>query len=155
MYVYRLYECLSHIDRASLKSVLPPLPQDMLQIIEAITAKGRFVAVEIIDTALMQAIAPVNNYSRSLAQLLENIGMEIRRYIEDALVGLVQLYKGVDLLAIQRDNLSQKTNSLARLLSALSINDSDFVAASVLAAGLRCPPTVEAMMMLITTKVTS
>ena len=151
--MYRLYRCLVDIDRSSLKSLLPPLPQDMQQLIEAITAKSRFVAVEIIDSALMAAIAPVNNYSRSLALLLENIGLEIRRCLEDSLVGLVQLFKGVDLLAIQRDNWSQKALSLARLNSALSDNDADFVAASVLAAGPRCPPTADAMMLLLTTKV--
>lgn len=91
--------------------------EQVVSIIDGVVRKIRFCAIELIDKFLRNSIKPLYTLCREAAILSEHIIYEIRKIIEEVLLALINIYRSVGHLNLEKVVYLGEIESLSKLLT--------------------------------------
>jgi phage gp36-like protein len=91
--------------------------EQIISIIDGVVRKIRFCAIELIDKFLRTSIKPLYTLCREAAILSEHIIYEIRKIIEEVLLALINIYRSVGHLNLEKVVYLGEIESLSKLLT--------------------------------------
>ena len=99
--------------------------EQITSIIDGVVRKVRFCAIELIDKYLRNSIKPLYTLCREAAILVEHITYEIRKIIEEILLALINIYRSVGHLNLEKQLHLGEIESLSKLLTTVCEADEE------------------------------
>ena len=99
--------------------------EQITSIIDGVVRKVRFCAIELIDKYLRNSIKPLYTLCREAAILVEHIIHEIRKIVEEILLALINIYRSVGHLNLEKQLHLGEIESLSKLLTTVCEADAE------------------------------